>query len=336
MRIRRSVPAAALAAAAALLAGCGAQVQPAADAATPGYPVTVTNCGVERTFDAPPQRVVVNDINMTEMMFALGLQDHMAGYILSASKVDNTAVSPWKDAFSATPQLGTKINKELVQGAEADLVFAGWNYGFTDSSGVTPQALANVGIASYVLTESCRQGDSSARGIMDPIDALYTDITNLGRIFGVEERARELVDGYKQTIADAQATIPADEPAPRVFLYDGGTDQPLTVGANAAANDVITRAGGVNIFGELDDSWTSVSFAAAADRDPQVILINDYGNTTVDAKEEFLRRHPLMSTTTAVREGNFYALTYPQLTEGPQNPRAIADFAAYLGSLDAS
>ena len=38
------------------------------------FPVTVDNCGVPLTFDAPPKRAVINDLNMSEMAFALGLQ----------------------------------------------------------------------------------------------------------------------------------------------------------------------------------------------------------------------------------------------------------------------
>ena len=51
------------------------------------YPVTVKSCNREVTFDAAPKRAISNDVNLTEMMLALGLQDHMVGY---------TGVSGWK------------------------------------------------------------------------------------------------------------------------------------------------------------------------------------------------------------------------------------------------
>src|SRR5699024_2101774 len=148
-----------------------------------------------------------------------------------------------------------------------------------------------LGIPSYVLSESCRQGETSDRGTMDPIQALYTDVENLGTIFNVPDRADALVERYKQTIADAQDTVVEDGEDPDVFLYDSGTDQPFTVGTNAAASAVIENAGGRNIFDDIDDSWTTVTFEAAANRDPDVILIVDYGqgpNSTVEAKKNFL------------------------------------------------
>ena len=49
--------------------------------------VTVKSCDRDVTFDAPPARAVANDVNLTEMMLALRLQDHMVGY---------TGVSGWK------------------------------------------------------------------------------------------------------------------------------------------------------------------------------------------------------------------------------------------------
>lgn len=50
------------------------QAQPSA------YPVTVQSCDRSVTFTAAPQRAVSNDVNLTKMMVALGLQSHMVGY----------------------------------------------------------------------------------------------------------------------------------------------------------------------------------------------------------------------------------------------------------------
>ncbi|NED62719.1 iron transporter, partial [Streptomyces sp. SID10244] len=77
------------------------------------------------------------------------------------------------------------------------------------------------------------------------------------------------------------------------------------------------------------------SWEAAAQRDPQVILIVDYGagpQNTVDAKIRQLATHPLMSQTEAVREKRFLALPYAALVEGPRNPAAITQVARYLRS----
>ena len=41
---------------------------------------TVQSCNRTVTFDAPPERAISNDVNLTEMMLVLGLADHMVGY----------------------------------------------------------------------------------------------------------------------------------------------------------------------------------------------------------------------------------------------------------------
>ena len=57
------------------------------------YPVTVKSCNRNVTFQEAPKHAVSHDINMTQMMLALGLKSHMAGY---------SGVTGWK---SVTPEM---------------------------------------------------------------------------------------------------------------------------------------------------------------------------------------------------------------------------------------
>ena len=47
--------------------------------ATPAlaFPVTVKSCNRDVTFDQAPARAIANDVNLIEMMLALGLRDRM-------------------------------------------------------------------------------------------------------------------------------------------------------------------------------------------------------------------------------------------------------------------
>ncbi|NED83211.1 ABC transporter substrate-binding protein, partial [Streptomyces sp. SID11233] len=206
--------------------------------------VTVSNCGEKVTYDRTPERVVTNDVGITELMFALGLEDHMAGYVMPADKGSLKDV-PYKDAYDKVKWISKdRVTKEDALAADADLVFAGWNYGFNDNA-LTPEDLHKAGIGTYLLTESCRNARTgTSRGIMPPLDALYTDLENLGKIFGVEQRATKLIAEYKATVADVRAKAP--EKRPSVFLYDSGQDQPFTSGRYAAPEQIIGEAGGVN------------------------------------------------------------------------------------------
>ncbi|GAA1032240.1 MULTISPECIES: ABC transporter substrate-binding protein [Amycolatopsis] len=316
--------------------GCGAQVSEGDGGAPPaGFPVTVTNCGSSLTVSKPPSRVVTNDIGITELMFALGLGDRMAGYVVDKGQSSGVASSPWKADFAKVPKLAEKINREVVQGAGADLVFAGWNYGFSEATGFTPDSLGKLGISSYLLTESCRNGNGKQRGIMRPLDALYTDVRNVGKMFGISDRAERLIEEYRARVAAVTNAVPAGRPKPKVFLYDDGRDQPFTSGRNAGPDEIITKSGGANIFADLNDSWTSVSWEAVIQRAPDVILINDYGGEvgSVADKENFLRSRPGLRDIPAVKEGRFFALPYAALVEGPRNAAAVEEFGRYLAKL---
>ncbi|SDT62097.1 iron complex transport system substrate-binding protein [Streptomyces sp. TLI_053] len=315
-----------------VLTGCGAEIAPGGDAAASAhYPVTVENCGAPVTFAQKPARVVTNDVGITELMFALGLEDRMAGYVMPDDKgqVDKVA---WKDAYQRAPWLSKKqITKEIALEAKADLVFAGWHYGFDESSGVTPQALAGLGIGSYVLTESCRSGKGTERGVMSPLHALYTDLTNLGEIFDVRDRADRLVAGFKAEIA----AVPEPAYRPGVFLYDSGEDKPFTSGRFAAPEEIITKAGGRNVTGDLADSWATVGWETVVERDPEVIVINNYGTPDAEAKRRFLKSFPPLAGVSAVRNDRILVLDYVDLVESPRNPAAITALAAYLRTVPA-
>ncbi|WP_329789469.1 ABC transporter substrate-binding protein [Lentzea sp. DG1S-22] len=315
-----------------LLSGCGATVaQEPSDSA----PVTVTNCGQQVTFDRVPSKVVTNDTGITEMMFALGLGDRMAGYVVNGIDTVDIRTSPWKADFESGKHLSDKISKEVVQGANADFVFAGWNYGFSESTGFTPDSLKELGIATYQLTEACRNGVGKQRGIMPALDALYTDLRNLGKIFRVEAEAEELVKGYQEQIARA-GRLMEGKPRPKVFLYDSGQDQPFTSGRNAAPQDVISKAGGENVFGDLNDSWTTVNWEAVVQRNPDVVLIVDYADgeaNTPEQKQAFLEGFAPLANSPAVKGKRFFSLPYAALVESPRNPASVEAFAEFLAGV---
>ncbi|MER5770370.1 ABC transporter substrate-binding protein [Streptomyces sp. NPDC001985] len=315
------------------LSGCGAEVATEEKGPRAGrhYPVTIENCGERRTFDRAPERVVTNDVGITEIMFALGLEDRMAGYVMPDNKGSVKDV-PWKGAYDRTTWLSKKrINKELVLDARADLVFAGWNYGFNEGEGFTPAVLKRLGVDSYLLTESCRSGKGKVRGVMPPLEALYTDLRNLGTLFDVEKRADELVREFRKRVADAQAGAPRGADRPRVFLYDDGRDKPFTSGAFAGPHDIITKAGGDHVMKDLEDSWTTVGWETVVERDPEVIVINNYGGTTAGQKKDFLRSYPPLAGVSAVRNNRFVVLDYVDLVESPRNPAAVEKLAEEFG-----
>jgi iron complex transport system substrate-binding protein len=293
------------------------------------FPVTVDNCGTPLRINAPPQRAVIHDLNMTEMALALGLQAQMVGVtgITGWYKTD----ANFKAALGAIPELAAKYpSLENLLAARPDLFFAGWYYGMKPGGDVTPTTLARHGVATLVLTESCVHTGPRPRATMD---LLYNDTLRLGTVFGQRARAESLVAQWRERLR-ALATAPGNAPkaAPlRVFVYDSGEDKPFTAGAAAMPTALIEAAGGRNVMDDMATSWANSSWEAVAARNPQFLILLDYqdghGASRLMAT---LQAHPAMRHTDAVKHQRFIALRYAELTPGPANIEAVEKLARAL------
>lgn len=283
---------------------------------------TVTSCDREVNFDTVPKAAVSNDVNLTEMMLVLGLADKMVGY---------TGISGWKTldeemraGVEALPELSAKYpSKEVLVGADADFFFAGWNYGMKVGGEVTPETLAPFGINVYELTESCIHIGEKPKVSMDD---MYTDILNLGKIFGVEAKAQELVAGYKAELTAFSASLTTGDPL-RVFVYDSGEDTPFTAGRYAMPTALIEAAGGRNIMDDFEKSWATVTWEEVVERNPEVVVIVNYGNVTAEEKRAFMMNNPAFADMDAVKNDRFVVLEYVEATPGPRNIKAVQKLA---------
>ncbi|MBB4569015.1 ABC transporter substrate-binding protein [Rhizobium leucaenae] len=286
-------------------------------------PVTVRSCNRDVTFDKAPSRAVSNDVNLTEMMLALKLRDRMVGY---------TGVSGWKtldeklrDGIQEMPELSPKYpTKEVLLGANADFYFAGWNYGMKVGGEVTPETMAPFGIKVYELTESCIFVMQKNKPTMDD---MFVDLLNLGKIFRVEDRAEALVAGYRRQLSDIQSKISHVDRPTRVFVYDSGEEKPFTSGRYGIPTAMIEAAGGTNVMDDVEKSWTEVSWEPVIEKNPEVIVIVDYGQVTAAQKIAFLKSNPAFKNIEAVKNDRFVVLPYVEATPGPRNIEAIATLA---------
>ncbi|PNB73428.1 iron ABC transporter substrate-binding protein [Pseudomonas sp. GW456-E7] len=285
------------------------------------YPLTVKSCNREVTFTQAPQHALSHDINMTQMMLALGLKPRMAGY---------SGVSGWKavtpdmqSLLDGLPELAAKYpSVETLLDANVDFLFAGWDYGMRVGGDLTPQTLQPLGINVYELSESCafvmKRPPAS-------LEDTYNDLRNLGRIFDVQDRANALVAHMQAQVADIRKTLPAQRP--RVFLYDSGEDRAMTSGRLGMPQALIDAAGGRNILEDVDASWTRVNWESVVEHNPQVIVIVDYSEITAEQKIQFLLANKALQSVDAIRHRRFIIIPYVQATPGIDNVLAVATLA---------
>jgi iron complex transport system substrate-binding protein len=285
------------------------------------YPLTVHSCNRDVTFKEAPKHAVSHDINMTQMMLALGLKSRMAGY---------SGVSGWKSVtpemqslLDGLPELAAKYpSVETLLNANVDFFFAGWDYGMRVGGDLTPQTLQPLGINVYELTESCAFVMKRPAATLEDT---YNDLRNLGKIFDVQDRANALIADMQAQVAAVRKDLPAEKP--RVFLYDSGEDRAMTSGRLGMPQALIDAAGGHNILDDVDASWTRVNWETVVEHNPQVIVIVDYSEITADQKIQFLLDNQALQSVDAIKNQRFIVIPYVQATPGIDNVLAVETLA---------
>ncbi|MFG2874894.1 ABC transporter substrate-binding protein [Streptomyces sp. NPDC048337] len=302
------------------LAACGGSPgtgDRAADpSAAPGFPYTVTNCGVTSTYQAPPRRAVTMNQHATELLLALGLQDRMVG----TAYLDDAVLPAYRPAYDGIKVLAKEYpSKEILLGADPDFVYGGYASAFDKAQGRDRDGLARTGINSRLSVEYCTEGRVG-------LDQLRTEITEVARTFGVPERGARLVEDEQRRI-DAVTARLGDKARPSVFVYDSGEASAATSGGNGIGNEIVSLAGGTNVFADLKDTFGDVSWEKVIERKPEVVLIYDYGGTTVEAKKQRLLNDPALAEVPAVKNRRFVVLPLSSAVLGVR----VADAVESLG-----
>ena len=163
------------------------------------------------------------------------------------------------------------------------------------------------------LEQLCRQlGVHVYRDETDSLDGIEVSIRELGRLVGRADRAEQLVAEFRARI-EAIRRRTADLPKPRVFLTV--MRQPdrlanlLTAGKGTFLDEMITVAGGKNVFGHLDMAYPQVSPEGVLARRPDVIIELLPELTLTPALEERLRSQwRSLGAIPAVGSGRIYFL----------------------------
>lgn len=286
------------------------------------FPVTIENCGIETTYDAAPTAAVTMNGHVTEILLALGLEDSMVG----TAYIDSGVRDDLEAAYESVPVLADEYpSREEVLAAEPDIVIGGYSSAFGDEAAGSRESLEEAGIDSYLTSGYCPD-------FAEPqsLELVAEDITELGTIFGVPDRAADVVAAIDETVAGVTEALDGVDPVD-VFVYDSGTELAFTAASFENTTALIDLAGGHNVFDDVEDSFTEVSWEDVVARDPDVILILDYADSgTVEEKEAFLQTHPVASTLRAVQEGNFVVVGLGEVVPGVRNGDTVATLASAL------
>lgn len=316
-RTSRVHPTVAIVAAALILGtstACGADSTAASEST-----VTVSNCGADVAFPQPLDRLFVNDGGMIAIALAAGARDNMVAVSALARDKDVLRLEYGPQVDTLNEVATERPTLENIVAAKPQVLYAGYNYGMSESRGITPEILAGHGIDVYQLSEACRQTDGEAqRGTMDPWVALDTDLRNIGTIAGNPEQGAAAADEVADRLEKLRA---APQPAakPTVFVFDSVSDTIFTSGSFGGPQGIIDAAGARNATEDIEDTWTAVSWERLTTADPEVIVFVDYPGQSVDEKIAALRSNPASRNLKAVRENRFVNLPYAMWVSSPLN-----------------
>ncbi|MBR6114391.1 MAG: ABC transporter substrate-binding protein [Oscillospiraceae bacterium] len=253
---------------------------------------------MEETFTAAPTHAVADGDQMADMLFDLGLADHMAGFTRGAC-LSTVSEYPARDTVRKLTPDGVNLRnatKETLIDTGCDFMM-GWDSLFSENNFSVSFCLEH-GIIPY-FPYCC--SDSAT------FEDIFKDYEVLGNIFGVQEVAAERIAAMKETLERVKATLGDDIYANpiRVFVYDSGEDAPFTA-CQGMPGDMIKPAGGISIFDDIQKGWATPSWEEVVERDPDVILILNYDYEDTETKTEFLKNNEFTSQMRAVQEGRIY------------------------------
>jgi len=155
------------------------------------------------------------------------------------------------------------------------------------------------------------------------LNTVLQDITLVGQIMGKSKAAARLVDGLSDRIeaVTAKTRNLTPEERPKV-LHVIWHDPIWTMGSETFIDDLIQKAGGVNIFADEFKKSRVVSMEAVVDRNPQVILVSGMG-TTQNLIYNSIKSDPRLDRVEAIVKERIYQLdgdlverSGPRIVEG--------------------
>ena len=197
---------------------------------------------------ATPRRIVSLNPATTELLFALGAGDRVVG---------RTQYDLWPDSAQLVPSVGAGMqpNLEAVLGRQPDLVVM---YASGSDRGAADRLTA-AGVATAAFR-------------MDRIADFARVTILLGRLVGDTIRARAVVDSVTGTL-DRVRHATQSLPRPSVFLH--AWEKPLmTLGGGSFVSELVTVAGGRNIYDSLPAPSPVVTLEDVLHRNPDIILVS--------------------------------------------------------------
>jgi len=215
----------------------------------------VDDKGYVTSLSAYPNRIISLAPSNTEILFALGLGDKVVAVTSFCNYPYN--FSAWVAAGNMT-SVGdfTAPNMEVIASLNPDLILA--------TGGVQEKTVSTLRELGYKVL------------VLDPtsVDGVFQNIKLVGKATGKNTEATSLVNDLTSRIDAVTAKVANAASKPKVYYevwYD--TTSLWSAGSKAWQNELIEKAGGINIFADQQLDYFQSSAEAVIKRNPDVIVV---------------------------------------------------------------
>ena len=250
-------------------------------------------------------RIICAAPSVTEIVFSLGIGDRVVG-------VSDFSTFP-PEALTVAP-IGGLINpnKEKITSLQPDLLII---QGQNES-----------------LARFCEEHGIRFLSIeINTLEDIWTAIHTIGLTLRAEEKARALIQKIKDDLQDIKDRI-QDRPLKKVFLTLGHTPGDLTglmtTGPGTFLHELVSVAGGENIFSDASGLYPQISKESLVKRQPEVILEAIPGGIPEDKLKLLKKDWSQLPMLPAVKSGNIHFLVEDfLLIPGVRISRTVRRFA---------
>lgn len=304
---------AALAAGALVLTGCGTSVTPVpTQSGTAAATVVVQNCGRDVAVEGVPEAAVGMHPAQTELMLRLGLADRLVGQAQATAQALPADIAPLAKDIPVIGDVKPPSREHLLA-VKPDFVYSPTTYEFTAEQGFASiEQLEQAGAAVYVANGGCQ-----ARRMTGEVRDLFADLESLGKVFGVEDAAAELIAKSQAELDTVAAAVAGVDKLRVAQVYvDGTTLQAIGAGVEY---DILRQAGADNVYAPDQKAFAkffaaTISPESLAAEQPEALVFATY-----DAEHEAATRKYLTTTfpdLPAVREDRLIAVSTADVFPG--------------------
>jgi iron complex transport system substrate-binding protein len=265
------------------------------------YREVVDDTGRTVRLPQPVERIVSLAPNLTETVYALGLQDHLVG---------DTEYCDYPPEAQNKAKVGGTINPSIeeVAALRPDVVLMTSINRFE-----TERALDGLNIPVYAT---------------DPhnVQEILSSTIKLADVLGAPQNGVTLAGEMQQRLSDLQQRV--GELAPRRVLFVVWTEPLISVGKNTFIADALRKAGAVSIV-ETTQDWPKVSLEEVVKQQPEFLIFttqNDEKAPDLPA----LSALPGWRSLEAVRNHRFVVVSDAVNRPAPRIVSAIEDMAKQL------